>query len=482
MSPGRAALLLVAVTAVLHLLVAGRFELSGDEAHYALYGTHLALSYFDHPPLVGWLQAVIERLSFSELALRFWPMLFSALSSLAVYQLARTLYPERSPWLAFAAVALLQSALMFQLLSLAMLPDTPLLPLGLAAAIALYRAAELGEERRWLELGLLLGLAGLAKYTAITLVLSVLLLLAVERRWSALRSRWLWGGVALAALLISPVIIWNFQHDWISFRYQLGHGSPDRAWQLRRLLLTQGGQLAAYGPAVYLFGLAAVAAALMRWREPRSRFLLVLALPPLLLFGWNSGYEPSLPHWTILGWALLAPLTAAWLLERWSRRWLRVAAGAAAVFSLLLTLLVHSELFRPWIPFAPHQYPLGDLYGWSMAAQRAETLRQAMAATPGPAPVIFAGNWSFASHIAWYAQPTPVQVTDDSVNQSDLWFGTPQPGARGILVVPWQFRNDIDGNGLGRFDRCQRQDELTLLLHNTPAASYTFYNCEGYHG
>ena len=30
--------------------------LSVDEAHYLLYAVHPALSYFDHPPLVGWVQ------------------------------------------------------------------------------------------------------------------------------------------------------------------------------------------------------------------------------------------------------------------------------------------------------------------------------------------------------------------------------------------------------------------------------------------
>jgi hypothetical protein len=36
----------------LHLLLGAALGLSVDEAHYALYAAHPALSYFDHPPLV----------------------------------------------------------------------------------------------------------------------------------------------------------------------------------------------------------------------------------------------------------------------------------------------------------------------------------------------------------------------------------------------------------------------------------------------
>ena len=323
MTPGRAALLLVAFSSLLHLLAAGGGAgLSGDEAHYALYGYHLDWSYFDHPPLVGWLQALVLLFSSGEFALRLWPVLLGALASLALFRLTRELYPEASPWTAFAAVALLHSALAFQVLSLAMLPDSPLLPLGLAAALFLHRALARGEACDWLVLGALFGLAGLAKYTAVTLALSAVLLLA---------------------------------------------------------------------------------------------------------------------------------------------------------------LVLHSELFAPWLPFAENQYPFGDLYGWEQAVQRAEEVREAMAQEPGPAPVLFAGNWSYASHLAWPARPRPVQVADERYDQNDLWFGTPQAGARGVLVVPWQFRNDA-ARWQQRFEQCAQADVVSVVLRGTVAVSYTLYRCAGYRG
>ena len=55
--PQRLAVWLLVGGIMLHLALATSIGLSPDEAHYALYGAHLDFSYFDHPGLVGWLQA-----------------------------------------------------------------------------------------------------------------------------------------------------------------------------------------------------------------------------------------------------------------------------------------------------------------------------------------------------------------------------------------------------------------------------------------
>jgi 4-amino-4-deoxy-L-arabinose transferase-like glycosyltransferase len=469
---------LVLLSTLLHLLVAGRVELSGDEAHYALYAYHLDWSYFDHPPLVGWLLAVVLRFSDSEFALRLWPMLLSVLSSGLLYRLTQRLYPLASPWVPFVAVALLHSAIVYQLLSLAMLPDTPLIPLGLAAALLLHRAVIEEYAPAWLGVGLLFGLAGLTKYTAVLLVLSALLLVAWGR-WRVLRSPWPWAGIGVAALLITPVLWWNHLHDWISISYQLGHGIPQRGWSVERLGLSLAGQLLAYGP---LLVVAGVAAGVKGIRAPEHRFALLMALPLLLFFGWNSGYELSLPHWTLLGWALLLPLTAHWLVSHWPSRPVRLLALSGGLYSVLVILILHSALFHPWLPFEENRYPLADLYGWEQAAQRAVELASERSAAEAEDIALFAGNWSFASHIAWYARPIPVRVTDGQYTQSDIWFDSPQKGEQGILIVPAQFRKDRKASGLSRFAHCDLLESVPVMLGDKVATSYELYHCRGYAG
>ena len=52
----RPARLWLLTACLVHALLGALVGLSVDEAHYALYAAHLDWSYFDHPPLVGWLQ------------------------------------------------------------------------------------------------------------------------------------------------------------------------------------------------------------------------------------------------------------------------------------------------------------------------------------------------------------------------------------------------------------------------------------------
>ncbi|MDH3353953.1 MAG: glycosyltransferase family 39 protein, partial [Chromatiales bacterium] len=471
----RGTVALVTLLTLIHLLVAGQFELSGDESHYVLYAYHLDWSYFDHPPLVGWILATVLPFSDSEFALRLWPIALSVISSWLLYRLTQRLYPESSPWVPAIAVALLQSSIIFHLLSLALLPDTPLLTLGLASALLLHRAVIDGEHRTWLWIGLLFGLAGLSKYTAVLLVMSTLLLI-VWGGWRQLLNPWLWIGVALAALLITPVLWWNYSNDWISFLYQFNHGMPQSGWSIKRLGISFAGQLITYGPLLVISGIAAGIAGL---RESKHRFVLLMALPLLLFFGWNSGYELSLPHWTLLGWALLLPLSAHWLVSNQHLRTVRLLIWGGAIYSALLLTILLSSLFQPWLPFEEGQYPLADLYGWKQTAQRAVVLAAEHPTKDGDTPAIFAGNWSFASHIAWYARPVPVRVTDKQYSQSDIWFGAPQAGEQGILVVPAQFRDNRDSNGLNHFRQCDLLERIPVILNEKTATSNELYYCQG---
>jgi len=471
-----ATLLLLLFTTGLHLVVAGGVALSVDEAHYALYGLHPDWSYFDHPPMVGWLQALILPISESEFALRIWPATVMATAGALLYRLSRELFPETNPWTAFAAVLILQSAVIVQLLGVALVPEVPLLVFALASTLALWLALSRQRWSDWLLLGLCLGLAGLSKYTAVTLAVSVVIFVVWQGQWRLFLGPKPWAAALVAFLCILPVLYWNSQHDWISFRYQLGHGAPDRVWSLIRFMRAEVGQILAYAPGIFLFGLIALVHAWRKRLDANNRLLLSVVLPPFVLFGWTAGYEETLPHWTLMVWALLAIPAAVWICQHWQRRWVRFTAIASLIYSLLLTLVIHSQFAFPWIPFKPLEHPLRDLYGWEQGAERG-----AMLANAADKPLLV-GNWSLASRIAWYARPLPVQVTDQRVDQFDLWFGTPQKGSGGVLLVPDYYKGRDNISGLGKFTQCQRMDSLTVLLGDTPVQQFSYYNCTGYRG
>ena len=481
-TPLRLTLWMAGATALLHLLVAGRVGLGTDEAHYALYALHLDWSYFDHPPMVGWLQALVLPFSQSDFALRLMPVALAVAASLLIHRLAQRLFPEDGPWIGPLAAGLLQLGLMFQLIGLGMLPEAPLLVFALASMLALLRALERDRPRDWLIFGLCLGLAGLSKYTAVTLVVTTLVFIAWQGRLRILATGGPWLAALTALVCILPVLYWNAMHDWLSFRYQLGHGFQPRDWQWLRFARTQAVQAAAWSPVLYLLALPALWAGLREHRHLGVRASLALALPVFGLFAWGSGYEESLPHWTALGWAGSMPLMAHWLWVRRGTPRARLLGGAALAWSVPLILLLHSELFSPWLPFPEGKSPLWELHGWKEAADRATALRQEMATqATGSEPLLWVPNWSLAARLAWYARPLPVKVTDDRLDQFDLWFGPPRAGEGGVLVYPEQFSGSVPA-ALARFRHCTESAPLDILRNGRHITRFHFHLCEDYLG
>ena len=119
---------LLGLYSVLALLHAWSLPFSADEAHYALYGSFTDWSYFDHPPMVGWMQSIALFFSETEFALRIIPILLSTLSLLILFKLAKSDFGEKA---AFVTILLFISAPILQILPFGMIPETPLILTGL---------------------------------------------------------------------------------------------------------------------------------------------------------------------------------------------------------------------------------------------------------------------------------------------------------------------------------------------------------------
>jgi 4-amino-4-deoxy-L-arabinose transferase-like glycosyltransferase len=482
-SPKNTAIFMVVFFSLLHLLTMGQAELTNDEAQYALYGYYLDWSYFDHPPLVGWLNAFILQFSDTEFALRIWPLLLAALTSFLLYVFTREIFPAESPWIGTVAVLLYQASIISQVFALAMLPDTPLIPIALTAIWLLFRALKGNQQHLWIYIGVLFGLAGLAKYTAVTLVITAILGIVIFKAHKTLLTKWPWIAIAIATLVISPILYWNIQHDWISVSYQLNHGAPDVSWKFNNLLVSQISQFLAYSPAIYVFGLLAVFSSLKNNSgNTNEKYILVFSLPVLLLFAWMSGYQRTLPHWTALGWIALTPLTAKWLVQHWQSKGVRITSYLSFSYSFILILAFHLLLSTTLLPFSDNKHPLEDIYGWKMVAGEAVILQKQMAnENKTQTPVIFTGNWSQFSRLAWYARPAAVQVTDQRYEQSDIWYGSATIGSNGVLVVPPKYKN-TESSGLNKFDHCEIYKNVSQKLNNKVAATYELYKCYNFKG
>ena len=480
-----ALLLILGGNTVLHFALGWALGLTGDEAHYALYAAHLDLSYYDHPPLVGWIQWPLVALDAPAGVLRVIPQALWVITAVLVYAIAQRLQGGAAPHAGLWALAAFAVAPMFHILGIGLLPDTLLMTLTAAVLLQTLRmqdATEVGRLPAWLLLGALLGLAGLAKYTAIFVAIPVVICLIVAHGWRVLRARGPWLALALALGLVLPVFVWNAQHDWISFAYQLHHGKGSH-WQFSRLGVFVLVQWLLY--LLLIWGLLGLSrhqsqGSSVRLSGPQWSLLAFFALPFGVLMALSGGGS-GLPHWTAPAWVALTPFAGVGLATLWARgrrRLIWVLGGIQVVFCLLLYALMLSA-GPPWIssPKPPEPInPFTDFYGWDVAAAKARQQAQVHQVHR-----LAVQNWTLASRLAWYARPLPVHVLDVAFDQSALWSGELPLGAD-VLLLDWSqmaYRLPV---GAGQFQRCTPLDTFPVQRWGRPVAHFALHLCQGWGG
>ena len=413
--------ILVALTAG-RLALSGALELHFDETYYWYWAQNPNLSYFDHPPMVAWLIAAGTALfGNGEFGVRVFASLCGAGATWFVFDAASRSFGTR---LALFAGGAMQATVLIGIGSLLMTPDMPLLLFSAGMIWALLGLARDGRPARWILAGMMAGCAMLSKYTAVLPISAVglwLLLTPAMRRWLA--TPWPWAGVLVAAVVFSPVIVWNFQHDWVSFGKQGG-----RLFEVERLRPGQvleyfGGQLGLLTPVLCtflgwcMFRLCRSAAS---WRDPSVALLLWSTLVPACFFLVLSPLVRVQANWTGPMVPAIILAATAYLSQRRNDRSLEkpiiwsLATGGGLVIAIWAVALV---------PFGP--CVAGDPTAL-LTGQRGLAVKTAAYARQWGITQIGSADYDTASMLRFYA-PGELHVFDIPTGQRYTGFDDPGP-------------------------------------------------------
>ncbi len=332
----QAALLIITVLIALRAVAGAVLPLSADEAYYLLWSQHLQLGYYDHPPAIAFLiRAGTMIFGETPLGVRAAGILLSVPASWFVWSTASAILKDARK--AALAAVFFNLTLMTAVEMMAATPDMPSIVTAAAFIWAIARAQATQDGRWWLAAGVAAGLSLLSKYSALFLGLGVLVwLLADARARIWLKTIWPWAGGALALLLFAPHLLWQAQHDWMTFAFQFGRvggGNPTA----RYLIEFVGAQLGLATPFILVLGMIGFWAARRRGDD---RFLLFVPLAvSLLYFLQHALHDRVQGNWPGFLYPLLAIL-AADAIDK-TRRWLVLAAAPVAA---LLLLAVYAQV------------------------------------------------------------------------------------------------------------------------------------------
>lgn len=379
-------------------------QLVPDEAYYWVWSRHLSMSYVDHPPMIAWLIRLGTVIcGTSQLGVRFMMTLVTAGTILIITLVARRLITD---WRAvvFVSMALLACPLMNAIGSLAT-PDTPACffqAAALACALMIF-APGAGENRGklWLAFGACLGLGLISKYTSVLLGLAIFLaLLWTPQGRRHLRTPWPWLGALIAVGIFSPVILWNAQHQWASFRFQLHHGlSAGDVPPVSSLLAYVGGQFAVSTPIIFFLVLFVLWMYARRRGNPMYvRILLLSTVVPLLFFAISALHHRPEANWPMFAYLPGTLLVGCYFGEHWTRQregW----AKLAVIVALFATIFIHWPE-AGWALFPRmHMPPWEQQFGWRDLAGKVDSLRHG-------APV-YSVDYGYASELSFYLSGRP---------------------------------------------------------------------------
>ncbi len=418
---------------LLRLAFAAAVPLVPDEAYYWTWSRQLAGGYFDHPPVIAWLIAGgTALLGDTPLGVRLLPNVAGTLATAAIAWTADVLAGPRAARFALLAFAVMPVAAVGMILAT---PDAPLL-FGIAWTLCCvthalsHPARSATATRWWIGAGLAIGVAMASKFTAVLVPVGLsLTILVVPALRPRLREPGPWLAVVVASLVMVPVLLWNASHDWIAFRFQLGHGLGSGAKEslVQRELNLVGGQALLVTP--ILFGLLLGALVRAVREEPRRRALAGVALFCLAFFVFSATRKNVEANWPAIAWVPAVMLLAAARpgdRSTWERRALRLAAALSAL------LLAH--VVRPLVALPGSRDPVNQAHGWTdlatAVAQRQASLATAPSDVVGPstAPLVAANRYQDAAMLAFHLPGHP-QVPSLNLggrpNQYDLWTAAP---------------------------------------------------------
>jgi undecaprenyl-diphosphatase len=427
----------------------GSLNLSEDEAHYWEWSRNLDLSYYSKGPMVAYIIFIFTSIfGNTELGVRFGAIAVSLGMNLITYLFVSDIFDERK---AFYSVILMNIIPLFAAGAILFTIDPPYFFFWCLAIFFTYKAINY-DKRWWYAVGIAIGMGLLTKYTMamfIPLLFAFLLLSRAGSHWVARKEPYL--AVVIGLVFFTPVILWNIQHDWVSFRHVAGQAglSDEDKWNLtnsiRNFIEFIGIQIGIITPVIFAgmvyAGYKSVKGFIMERRglpdfsisgsHPKKisgddyLFLIIFSIPVFLFFLLYSIYSKVQGNWAVTAYFTATIATVAMfdeLYERKKNSLLKIAIISAIVIASIATIIGHNTGILKRIGIPVKHDPTARLKGWDELGAEADRVLKGMKKNT----FIFSNRYQIASELAFYVQGQPKVYCANlgrRLNQYDFWQG-----------------------------------------------------------
>jgi hypothetical protein len=370
-------------------------ELQDDEAYYWVFSKYLDWGYFDHPPMTALLIRIGTTFLSGEVAVRIVPLLLNTATIFIIEKLT-----ERKDTYLFYAIAL--SVAVLQISGFVAVPDVPLMFFTALFFLVYKSYLQTPSWRNALLIALTAAALLYSKYHGVLLLFFVLI-----SNPKLLRNIKIYVAGLAALVLFLPHLYWQYQHNWISFRYHLfeSNVNPYKVSYTTDYILGQlllAGPIAGFilWPATFLY----------RTKNYFEKALKFTAIGFVLFFLLSTLKGKVEPNWTSPAIIAVMVLAHHYLVQKraW-RRWL------IRLLPITILLVICFRIVMIW-DIIPARAIVERYHGWAVWPQ-------ALKQKTGNLPIVFNNSYQRASKYWFYSGQITYSLNnyDDRRNNYNFW-------------------------------------------------------------
>jgi hypothetical protein len=440
---------IVLVLAVIHFLAHtvtnGNYGMFRDEFYYIACADHLNWGYVDQPPLsIALLAGSKALLGESVRAVRFPPAVAGAFLILLTGIVTRELGGGRFAQVLAAMCVMIAPSYLVMTGFFSM--NAFDLLFWILAFYVLIRIVKTGNSKLWLLMGLILGLGLLNKIGLLVFGLALAggLLLTPNRKY--LLDKHLWGGAAIALLIVLPNILWQMANGWPTLEF-IRNAKEYKIADFTPLQFFMG-QVVENHPMNALIWLAGLGFILFAKRMRPYRIIgLIFALTFVILVVQKSKVYYMAPVFPVMMAAGAISVEAVCGRRHW--RWFRVAALLIVVSGGIATLPMGLPVLSPdafvnyqksirlvapteetnEVGALPQYY--ADRFGWENMVSTVTSVYAKLTPEQKAECAILAGNYGEAGAIDYYGHLYGLPKAISVHNSYYLWG----PGDKPVNTV-----------------------------------------------
>lgn len=420
---------LVAVFRVIYVVNDG-VDLSTEEAQYWLWSKNIDWSYYSKPPLIAWVNYLSGWIMpHGELSVKINSILIGFVTPYPIYFLAKKIFHQNK--IAVTAALLLLTFPFFNYITIYFTTDSLVFVFWMFTLLYTWKAIDSGRIKHWFFASLFMGLGLLSKYTMILFYPALVIFILFEKQFVR-HFKGLVVFTAVSLLFLLPVLIWNFTHDFVSFKHVFHLSGATQSYSVSEMLSNAGeylgGQLLVLSP-FYIFLIIFTVHFFKKERKQKlslmgTRYLIIPVVFIWIVFSLIAVKNIE-TNWLIFSYGATPILLANYFLLNFPIKWKSIVISATV---LLQILMLNPSILDQWglrKLYPPEFDTLHRFAGWKELGEIVTELNQ----KADDKTFIFSDNYHIASELAFYTEGQPQTHCINlgrRMNQFDLWTGVQQ--------------------------------------------------------